>query len=192
MRLLRRVRIGRIQPLEHLNSEEARKHKHATTVALARCELMQKDAEHTIPTWRHRNSRPVRKRPPEIGTSVDIGIDGMCWVGWRMVGVISSNVVVERDAKFRKLPMRQVRTTETQMLLPPTYCGDRKVPVMSLRNSLKTLWTPGWERIRIPSVRRKWKNNHLHLQLPLNRQGILIFSWICDGLIVFLVGRVRT
>ena len=110
---------GRIHPLEHPNSEESRMQKHVTTVSLARYELMRRDAERTTATCLQRNSRPGSKHPPEIGASADIGIDGRWCDGWRMVGVIASNVVVEQDGKFRKLPPHHVRTTGDQMLLRP-------------------------------------------------------------------------
>ena len=81
---------------------------------------MKMDAENTIKTWLRKNIRPGCQHPPSVGAPIDVILDGRWTSGWRMVGMIASNVVAEHDGQFRKIPLTQVRHAEAQPLLPPS------------------------------------------------------------------------
>ena len=80
---------------------------------------MKIDAQNAVKVCLSKNIRPGCQHPPAIGAAIDVGIDGSWAPGWRMVGMIASNVVAEHDGQFRKFPLAQVRSSDRQMLLPP-------------------------------------------------------------------------
>ena len=108
---------GGDQSLEKLNTEEARLHSHVVGVMKARSIIMQADAERTIQTCLKHNIRPGCDKVPEIGSSVDVVRDHHWIPGWRMVGMIGSNVVVEQDNRIIKLPLTKVRSSEPKLWL---------------------------------------------------------------------------
>ena len=83
----------------------------------ARAIITQADAERTIQTCLKHNIRPGCDKVPEIGSSVDVVRDQHWIPGWRMVGMIGSNVVAEQDNRIIKLPLTKVRSSEPKLWL---------------------------------------------------------------------------
>ena len=116
--LFQPVEQGGVQSDITLTTEETRMQRRLLSVLEARNAIMKIDAENTIKTCLRHNIRPGCQHPPSIGSAIDVILDGRWTPGWRMVGMIASNVVAEHDGQFRKIPLSQVRPAETQMMLP--------------------------------------------------------------------------
>ena len=57
---------------------------------------------------------------PLVGSAIDIAVGQKWQSGCRMAGMISSNIIAERDGQFRKVAFPNVRPTEASAILPDT------------------------------------------------------------------------
>ena len=87
-----------MQSLETLNAEEERFLKHLMGAMAARNEIIRIGAERAAETCLQHNTRPRADRAPVVGSSIDIVRAGQWVHGWRMGGVIGSNVIAEQDS----------------------------------------------------------------------------------------------
>ena len=114
---------GSIQPFNLLSSNEARHQRHLISVVLARNAMQTYDAERIISLCLRSNLRAGQQNVPAIGNAVHVALQGetknshgafrMKWeAGFRMLGLIGSNGLVERDGKIFKIAMSNIRNAD--------------------------------------------------------------------------------
>ena len=79
---------------------------------------MKAEAEKTVKNSLLFNTRPGMDKVPEIGSPIDVVISNEWVPGWRMAGMLGSNVIAEHDSKFKKLHLTQIRPSENKLWSP--------------------------------------------------------------------------
>ena len=134
------IENGTIQSEESLTPLEVTRQNHLIQMLKARSDMMRVDADQVIDRCRQRNVPAGTKIVPKIGDPVRACIGGVWQSGWRMVGLISSNALIERDEVIRKIGTGMIRCIEhdfgstSAQLEKPCDTGDKNEDKVNRRD----------------------------------------------------------
>ena len=86
--------------------------RHLISIVLARNDMQTYDVERIISLCLRSNLRDGKKNIPSIGNAAHVALGGKWAAGFRMIGIIGPNGIVERGGKLSKMAMSQVRNAD--------------------------------------------------------------------------------
>ena len=106
------IEHGQLQPAAILSHEESVRQEHLILTLKARNAVISLDADATVARCLQKNVRAGQTAAPVIGSAVNVAMAGRSHAGWRLIGRIHSNVIVEQDGLIEKIAATAIRPIE--------------------------------------------------------------------------------